>query len=229
MNITNLSKLLDLTIQESSRHVSRLNKAGLMLKDVDGSHRLTPFGELVLEQLLGLTFISEQRDYFTSHPLTPLPTEFVNRIGDLANSNYMDDVMVVLRSVEMLIQGAKEFIWNLNDQYVSSSFHLLAEALKRGVKTRSIDLKNYTWDPKIRSALSDEDLNAIKTARSSGLLRERTLEKIEIFLWISEGEAVMALPRLDGKFDYLGFSSSDERARKWCMDIFDYYWEKATQ
>lgn len=140
----------------------------------------------------------------------------------------MGDVMVVIRSVEMLIQGAKEFIWNLNDQYVSSSFHLLGEALKREVKTRSIDLKHYTWDPKIRSALSDEDLNAIKTARTLGLLRERTLEKIEIFLWISEGEAVMALPRLDGKFDYLGFSSSGERARKWCRDIFDYYWEKAT-
>jgi len=228
MNITNLSKLLDLTIQESSRHVSRLNKAGLTLKDADGSHRLSPYGELVLEQLLGMTFISKQSDYFNSHPLTRLPTEFVNRIGDLSNSTYMGDVMVVIRSVEMLIQGAKEFIWNLNDQYVSSSFHLLGEALKREVKTRSIDLKHYTWDPKIRSALSDEDLNAIKTARTLGLLRERTLEKIEIFLWISEGEAVMALPRLDGKFDYLGFSSSGERARKWCRDIFDYYWEKAT-
>jgi len=229
MNITNLAKLLDLTIQESSRHVSRLTEAGLTQKDADGSHRLTPYGELVLEQLPGLTFISKQRDYFTSHPLTTVPMEFVDRIGDLSNSTYMDDVMVVIRSVEMLIQGAKEYVWNLNDQYVASSFRLIGEALKRGVKTRSIDLKHYTWDPKIRSALSDEVIEAIKVARTSGLLKERVLEKIEVFLWISEREAVVALPRLDGKFDYLGFTSTDDRARKWCMDVFDYYWEKAAQ
>jgi len=56
-----------------------------------------------------------------------------------------------------------------------------------------------------------------------------TFEKIEISVWISEREAVITLPRLDGKFDYLVFSSSGERARKWCMDVFDYYWERATQ
>lgn len=112
--------------------------------------------------------------------------EFVDRIGDLSNSTYMDDVMVVIRSVEMLIQGAKEYVWNLNDQYVASSFRFIGEALKRGVKTRSIDLKHYTWDPKIRSALRDEVIEAIKVARTSGLLKERVLEKIEVFLWISE-------------------------------------------
>jgi hypothetical protein len=32
---------------------------------------------------------------------------------------------------------------------------------------------------------------------------------------------------MGGKFDYLGFSSSDERMRDWCEDLFDYYWENS--
>lgn len=34
-------------------------------------------------------------------------------------------------------------------------------------------------------------------------------------------------PTLDRKFDYLGFTSEDERAHKWCADLFKYYWERA--
>lgn len=226
-NITSLSKALGLTIQESSRHVSRLDGAGLTQKDGVGSHHLTPYGELILKRLPGLGFISKHRGYFASHPLTALPQEFIDRIGDLSSSVYMDDVMVVIRSVEVVIQEAKEFMWNLNDQYVASSFRLLREALMRGVKTRTIDPKHYVWDPKMRSALSDDDIKAIGAARTSALLKERVLEKIEAFLWISEKEVVVAFPRLDGKFDYLGFASTDERANKWCRDLFDYYWAKA--
>jgi DNA-binding transcriptional ArsR family regulator len=37
LNATNLSKELDLTIQESSRHLSRLSRVKLIQKDVEGA------------------------------------------------------------------------------------------------------------------------------------------------------------------------------------------------
>ncbi|NIM45210.1 MAG: hypothetical protein GTO54_06190, partial [Nitrososphaeria archaeon] len=30
-----------------------------------------------------------------------------------------------------------------------------------------------------------------------------------------------------GSFDYVGFIARDRRSRKWCNDVFRYYWERA--
>jgi predicted transcriptional regulator len=45
---------------------------------------------------------------------------------------------------------------------------------------------------------------------------------------MSEKEvAILSFPTLHGKFDYLGFTSKDDETRKWCNDLFMYYWERA--
>ncbi len=41
-----------LKIQEVSRHVSRLGESKLTQKDTMGFHRISPYGKLVLDQLL---------------------------------------------------------------------------------------------------------------------------------------------------------------------------------
>ena len=57
---------------------------------------------------------------------------------------------------------------------------------------------------------------------------EKMLERLDTYLFMSEKEvAVLAFPTLNGKFDYLGFASTDERAHKWCSDLFLHYWERA--
>ena len=60
-------------------------------------------------------------------------------------------------------------------------------------------------------------------------MEERFLmDEFDIYLYMSEKEvAVVGFPQMDGKFDYLGFSSSDDRMRDWCEDLFEYYWEKS--
>lgn len=46
---------------------------------------------------------------------------------------------------------------------------------------------------------------------------------------MSEREvAVVAFPFTDGRFDYFGFTSTDDEAHAWCRDIFQYYWENAS-
>ncbi len=54
------------------------------------------------------------------------------------------------------------------------------------------------------------------------------LDKLGVFLYMSEKEiAILSFPYSDGRFDYLGFASKDERTHRWCKNLFDYYWEKA--
>lgn len=230
MNVTNLSKTLDLTTQESSRHVSRLGEVGLTQKDVEGLHSLTPYGELVLKQLEGLEFISQHRDYFATHSLVHLLPEFICRLGDLADSAYVNDISAAFFSVEKVIQEAEEYILTITDQYLLNINFLIGEACERGVKAKNIEAKDWFVSPEIIRAYRAEDAKrqAIILARTTGLLEERILKRLDIYLFMSEKEvAVVGFPFPDGKFDYLGFTSKDERSHKWCRDLFQYYWERA--
>ena len=229
MNVTNLSKTLDLTTQESSRHISRLGEVGLTQKDIDGFHRLTSYGELVLKQLEGLKFISQHRDYFTSHTLACISPEFVCRIGELADSTYTDDVMVAFYNVDKVFREAEEYIWVITDQYLISTWYpLTTEAIEREVKVKQIEAKDWVVPPKIKESYRAKDMEAARRARITGLLEERILERLDICLYMSEKEvAGVAFPIPDGRFDYLGFTATDERSHKWCRDLFQYYWERA--
>ena len=81
LRVTDISKKLDLTSQEISRHVARLGEAGLTIKDVDGYHHVSHYGMLVLSLLEELEFASLNREYFMEHTLSDIPQEYVKRIG----------------------------------------------------------------------------------------------------------------------------------------------------
>lgn len=227
MNVTQLARRLGLGAQECSRHVTRLGKVGLTRKDVDGFHRLTAYGELVLRMLPGFEFISKHRDYFTSHSMVLLPPEFVSQIGELADSTYTNDIMVAIGSIEEMMRGAEEYIWIIHDQYTMSIVPLASEAITRGVKIKTIDLKTYPPSRMPRGEVRAEDQQVLSRALTTGGLEMGMLERLDVFLFMSEKEvAAIAFPTLDGKFDYLGFNSTDERAIKWCGDLFQFYWEE---
>ena len=69
-NNFNLSKELNIIVQEVHRHTNRLLKTGLVQKDSStGYFSLTIFGNIVLMQLSALDFISKNRNYFSDHTL----------------------------------------------------------------------------------------------------------------------------------------------------------------
>lgn len=230
MNVTNLSKALSLSTQETSRHLSRLYEVGLIQKDAKGLNHLNEYGELALKQLVGLRFISLYDDYFRSHSLTHLPREFISRIGDLSNSKPVNEVVVTFANIEKMAQEAKEFILTITDQYLISKSALanFTEAYKRGVIVKNIESRDWVIPSQHMALYTAEDRDVRNRARSNGILLERFGERIDLCLFMSEKEvAVIAFPILDGGFDYLGFTSKDERTHLWCSDVFNYYWNRA--
>lgn len=228
LNVTHLSRVLDLTTQEASRHLSRLSDVWLVEKDADGLHHPTPYGKLVIKQLTGLEFVSRHNEYFSSHTLGGLPPQFTSRIGELVYCDVLDHVMASLGNVEDGIREAEDYVWAVTDQYFSTVYRLLRDASKRDVTIRLIEAKDWSPLPQHNDDIRPEDAEAFNIARAKGFLQERTLEKLDFFLYTSEKEvAALAFPTLDGKFDYIGFSSRGEHAHKWCRDIFQHYWERA--
>jgi predicted transcriptional regulator len=228
LKLTHVSKKLDLTSSETHRQLSRLSETKLVVKDVEGFFSLTPFGEQALKWIPGYTFISDNREYFQSHTLSNLPHDLLSRLGDLASCMFSNDALVSVSHIETTIREADEYIQNIHDQYLASAYPLASEAVKRGVHVKSIDPVVYSPSLQIKGEISEEDHKTYSNALEDGRLVNRKMEHFDVFLWMSEKEvAILSFPTFDGKFDYLGFTSKDDRAHKWCNDLFRYYWERA--
>jgi predicted transcriptional regulator len=230
-NVTHLSQKLGFTIQETSRHLSRLGHVGLTTKEADGEYHLTLYGNLVLAQLPSFAFASQHRAYFEDHTTEALPPEFLTRLSDLSRSRYVSEVVASFYNVDRIIREAKEYVWQITDQYLLSTMAPTCDVLERGVQVWDIEPKTMVVPTNIMDAyLADGNVRAsVRQARTTGLLEERMLERIDVYLHMNEREvAILAFPQANGRFDYLGFSSTDERAHAWCRGLFRHYWARAS-
>ncbi|MCW4013246.1 MAG: DUF1724 domain-containing protein [Candidatus Bathyarchaeota archaeon] len=214
-NITAISRKLNITTQETSRHITRLSDVGLVSRTPDGTYRITSYGKIVFNQVSGIEFLSEHKDYFIDHTMEALPYEFVSRLGDLKNSSYIGNVMTVFQKIQEISDEAEEYILRITDKRLNIVYPNIQKAADRGVEYRRIEPDTVNESPLIE----------IKPPVTPGTVR--SLESVDVFMAISEKEVGgLAFPRLDGEFDYLGFTSKDPQVIKWCSDIFKYYWDR---
>jgi predicted transcriptional regulator len=226
MRITDIAKEIDLNNPEIRRHISRLRDVDLIQRNVEGFYHLTHFGELTLRQLRGLEFTSRHRKYLKSHSLRDLPSDFIRRISDLSETTFTADIMDFLYKVETIIREGKEYVWLNVDQYPVTALSSIIEALGRGVEFRIVEQEDRITGPHLALQSSD-DMQALSRARTAPLIQQRTSDRTDIILYISEKSCALAFPDIEGGFDYRGFTSTDERALQWCRDLFQHYWEAA--
>lgn len=214
--LTHLSRNLNLNLQETSRHLSRLSEEKLISKNVDGSYCLTPYGEGAIRLLPSLRFLSKHREYFQGHTMRYLPDAFAERIGDLEKCSFADDIMITFHIVENMIDAAEEYVWILSDQILMSTQPLLEKAVNRGVEFRLILPENMTPPVDFRP------LPAIDK-----VIKRKMLDRVCVVVAVTERKARVSFPTIEGKLDHLGFQTNGELARQWCMDLFGYYWSRA--
>ncbi len=215
LKLSQLSRKLELTVTEASRHLQRLSEAKLVQKDSDGFFSLAPFGTLTLSALSDLSFAAKHRDYFTEYDISNLPLEFIERIGELENGAYIAEALKNLEEGEKKIQEAKKFVWILSDEVLASSIPSLAKKVKEPFDLRII-LPEGKFPPESKSRLT-----------STMGVQKRVLPKTDVLIVLTEKYAVFCLPTRSGKIDYTGFTGTDPKFHQWCKDLFLHYWEKA--
>jgi len=218
LRLSHISKKLNMTVTEASRHLQRLSEAKLIQKDVEGAYGLTPFGELTLSLLSGLGFISRHRDYFMEYDIFPIPYEFISRIGELTEGGLGADTLKNIHQVEIMLQEAQEYIWILSDQILMSATPIIGEKVKSGVEYRVIVPEGLVRLPSYKP---------LPTPSSAPGVQRKVLPKVEVVIVMTEKVAVFCLPNRSGRIDYIGFGGSDPKFHKWCKDLYLYYWEKA--
>jgi len=216
LKLSHISKKLNMTVTETSRHLQRLSEARLIQKDVEGLYGLTPFGELTLSLLSGLGFISRHRDYFMEYDVSPIPYEFIGRIGELAEGGLGTDTFKNIHETEKMFREAQEYIWILSNQILMSTAPIIGEKVKSAFEYRVI-LPEFVLHPGYRSPIPS----------STPGVQKKVLPKVEVVIVMTEKVAAFCLPNRSGRIDYTGFGGSDPKFLKWCKDLYLYYWEKA--
>ena len=232
MNITALAQTVDVTTQECSRHIARLSDFNLVQRNNDRTFSITPYGDLTLRLIHGQQFASRYQDYFNTHSLDDLPSRIVSRIHELDQSRFTQDIWLTFSLLENLFKEAEEYIWMIHDQYLLSILPLGVEAIKRGVKFRSIDpmskAENRRLDPERPEYVTAEDEKYFLESWKEGNLEIRFSEVIRVFLYVTEKNAILAFPLIDGSFDYTGFVTDRTDGLMLCRDIFEYYWSQSS-
>lgn len=224
--LSHISSKLDFTVQETSRNISRLSEAKLIVKDVDGAFHLTPYGEETLNLLSGFRFLFKNKEYLMTHTLSEFPRQFRAGLGILDSFEFVNDVMVAFHNIENMIAKAEKFVWILTNQVLASTIPYLVQALDRGAEFRLLMPKGYMPSKGMHELVTHP---VFAKASRSKKLENRFLDRVEVFLCLSEKEvAALAFPTLEGKLDYTGFRAESELAVEWSKALYTYYWNKAT-
>ena len=216
LKLSHISRKLDLTVTEASRHLQRLSEARLIQKGVDGLYGLTPFGVLVLALLSGLGFVSKYRDYFMEYDVSRIPYEFIDRIGELAEGGLGAETFKNIEETEKMFREARKYIWILSDQVLMSAAPIVGEKVKSALEYRVI-LPEAAMPPDHKSPIPS----------TTPGVQKRVLPKVEVVIVMTEKVAAFCLPNRTGRIDYTGFGGNDPKFHKWCKDLYQHYWEKA--
>ena len=211
MKLTQLTSLISATPQETSKHLIRLRNAGTIEKDPEGFFTQTPFGK--------------NQKYLLSHNMALLPIEFIERIGELQESEYVEGVGQILSYTQQTAKEAEEYIWLMEDhpiggdEFIGGKMKLETTDVKWRIiipGDNNFDLSDlrYTYDPRKGKRIE------------FGLVKDPKDVKAGIVL--NESMAGLTLPDLNGKLDFnSGFRSrGDTLFHKWCFDLFNYHWDK---
>lgn len=226
--LTKLAEKMDCSSQEAYRHLSRLIESDLVTKTTEGGYMITSYGKQVMKLLPGYRFLNKHSKYFVTRDLTPLPSRFMQRIGELSESERVDDVMVSLFDLELLVKEAEEYIYIIIDQRIMNLYEPLIDATNRGVIFKEIRPIGWKLPDTVVERLDKELLIKARRKVERGQVIQKEIEKIPLFIALSEKTvANLSFKDLKGEIDYLGFKSDDPMFHNWCKELFEHYWRVA--
>jgi predicted transcriptional regulator len=214
--LTALSKVLNCTVQECSRHLNRLSNSGFIKKDQEGHYEITSFGRAMLNLIPSFRFLVKEREYFLSHDLSFLPQGFIERIGELSAGEYLNHFTKVFEIIKKVISTGKEYVWIISDNPVIVGSSPGSAFYSSNVPARFISHINVDRGivAKAKSALPHSEI--------------ATLLEVKLAIVINESIAGVCFPSVDGKIDFgAGYTGSDPQFRSWCTDLFELYWSKS--
>ncbi len=221
LRLTDLAERLSASVQETSKHLTRLVDCKLTEKTSGGTYALTSFGKVVFDVLPSLNFVGEHRKYFLTHDLTFLPKELLLRLGQLSENRFYSHVANVLVECQHLLGMAESYFWWMVDEplpwFITKKFPT-APAVEPEFSARVLLPHSTTAD-------------AVLRARQivGGRADFRFAEKIKVGIALNEKMAGIVFPDNEGRIDFSsGFIGYSTVFQKWCQDLYIWAWETSS-
>jgi predicted transcriptional regulator len=216
LKLSHLSRKLDLTVTETTRHLKRLGDALLTEKTVDGLFKVSQYGDVALSLLSPLDFLTTHQNFFLEYDVSPLPHEFVSRMGELQEGEFGGDILGNLDYLEQELHKAKKFIWIQTDQILKNLIPIVAEKLKKPFQFRFISAEKRI----------PPDNKAPLPSTMPGV-QKRALPEVNVIIIVTDQAAGFCLPHKNGRIDYRNIHGTNPKFQKWCKDLFLHYWKQA--
>lgn len=209
-----IARRLDVTATEAFRQLQRLSEALLVQKQPEGTFAITQYGRLVLQLSSSLDFVFKHRDYFSTHDIMRFPYQFVNRIGELSQTNLITDTMESINKGERMFIEAEQYAWGLVEHGRGPELMspIMNERTRKGVKVKML----------IPESLLPTAISPVKAPS----YEVRGLSDIPAIMAVTEKEAAICFSLVGGRTDYAGFYGKNPMFLNWVKDLFLYYWDK---
>jgi len=211
MRLSQLSKKLEITTAEVSRHLERLGNAKLIDRDSECNYNITPFAAIILSEVYKFDFLLKNVEFFINHDLSSVPV-YLHRFSSMAKGDFIQGTLETSSLIKETSINADEYINVISDQVMRGIVELDCKKNDQGVVFKKIYPK-------------DSEIPEEYTARLGEKFEIRTIESIPLALKMNEKIAGVALKHINGKIDYsMGLAGEDEAFRVWVGSIFDYFW-----
>lgn len=227
-SISALAKELEATITEVHRNFKRLQKTGLILKNVDGTYNLTIFGTTICSLIPSIAFASENKTYFENHNFGDLPTKFQNRVGELYGQKHIKGFVKVLEKWRDIHNNATKYIFNILAEvpYSKEIIDIVEEKLDKKIKIHTI-FSEEAIIPDGRKIIF-KNKNFTKFIKEDLLIRKMK-KKVLIIILLNEKESCIMFPNQNGEPDMSEmFYGTDPLFHEWCLDYFEHCWKNST-
>ncbi len=214
LKMQDIARKLNLTATEASRQLQRMSKANLIERLPDGTYTTTHFGRLILDLSVSMDFAFKNKEYFSEHYIWNLPISFIYRLGELSQCTLSSILAENMIRWENMIKNAEKHVWVMTPQVMPNLSRIMVEKLQQGIRLRSI--------------IGEAPLETLKAYIATGKNVERkTLKQVPVILLITEKEASVSLPHINGQIDISTFFGIDPNFLKWSNDLYQHYWNQA--
>jgi predicted transcriptional regulator len=214
LRMQEIARRVGITPTEAFRQLDRLSAASLVQRHPDGSFALAEYGKLVLQVSTSLDFVSKHKEYFSTHDLMKLPSQFLNRLGQLSRADLEMDTIETLNKGSKAFKEAKEYIWALGESTIPEQMvPVVNELIGMG-----LEFKVLITGSRLPAGVSE--------ARTPRNVETRALPDCPVVIALTEKAAAVTFRQIGGRVDYAGFFGSDPQFHEWVRDLFQYYWDK---
>lgn len=210
VRLTDIARRMKQTTSETSRHLTRLQREGLVEKTPDGLYTASNYGRLLFFSIPYFEFANRHKEFIQTHDFTVIPTEFIARIGEARDSKLIDGSYQVIDVQNMAVAESQKRIWIMSPEPFESMAPLFESKVAAGVDLRII---------------LPVDTNGTDNEPPSGWQLKR-IPEVPMLVSVLDDRGGLCLPNRDGRPDIsVMLAGTRGSFYKWLEDLFLYYWK----